>query len=348
FWRGYNQHCKYFNGWVNGTDWHPIQWDGYETEALNRFAFKFLDEAQQRDEPFCLFISPQPPHWGEPPEQMAPSRYYEDLPASENLPLDPDVTEFDLPNRRKDLRQYLAMIRAVDDMVGDLVAQLTRRQLIDNTLLVFTSDHGTQGGREQLSFWAKMHPHEASIRVPLIVRWPGMIPAGVRNNSMMSAVDFLPTLASLCGIDAPRGLEGMDLSASWMGQPNAPRRDHTLLMNFGRKHDYFADGWEWRGIRTMTHTYARWLNGRTELFDIIADPYQLQNLAGTPAVAALQSDLEQCLTDRLAERADHFGTCTSYRAWHDSLRRVVRNGFGPLPHPESEPDWTRFCQPTHP
>ena len=77
YWRAYNQHMVYFDGFVQGDDWSYLRWEGYETEGLLKFAFEFIDGAD--DAPFCLFLSPHQPHYT--PFQFAPERYYQRLPA---------------------------------------------------------------------------------------------------------------------------------------------------------------------------------------------------------------------------------------------------------------------------
>ncbi|MEM6391210.1 MAG: sulfatase [Planctomycetota bacterium] len=339
-WRAYNQHMVYHNGFVNGEDWRPLHWEGYETNAINRFAFEFLDEVRQPDEPFLMFLSPQPPHWGLPPTRMAPEQYYERVP--DDIVLRDNVPGHMADDARRSFREYYAMIAAVDDMVGDLLAGLEQRGLLNDTVFVFTSDHGTQGGAHGVPFWRKMHPHEESMHVPLLIRWPGVFEPGTTSQAMTTAVDLLPTLCGLCGVPCPDGVEGLDLSEAWKGVPGATERTDTLIMNFGKEHDYFVNGQEWRGVRTPTHTYARWLDGRVELYDLYADPLQLHNLADDSAHAALRDELEARMLRLLAERGDGLCACEDYRDWHDTQRRVIRNAFGPLPHPESEPDWSRL------
>ena len=82
-WRGYNFHTDYFNGTVNLDDWRNERWKGYETDALNRYAFQFMDDIED-DTPFCLFISPHQAH--STPYEFAPEEYYDRLPTELQLP----------------------------------------------------------------------------------------------------------------------------------------------------------------------------------------------------------------------------------------------------------------------
>ena len=84
--------------------------------------------------------------------------------------------------------------------------------------------------------------------------------------------------------------------------------------------------------------YARWLNGNIELYDLLEDPLQMRNLAGQGL--AVERALEELLRLKQSQRNDELVPCTEWKHWLDDQRRVVKNAFGPLSHPESEPDWS--------
>lgn len=333
-WRGYNFHMNYFNGSVNLDDWHIERWQGYETEALNRYAMEYIDDAG--DEPFCLFVSPHQPHFT--PHEYAPSPYFDRLPAELELPL--NVPESRREAARENYRQYLAMTLALDDMVGQLLDFLDHRGLAENTILVFTSDHGTQMGAHDWEPFKKKVPYEDSLHVPLIVRWPGVFDGGGTCDALTAPVDFFPTLCSLCDVPVPRTVEGHDLANAWRGWPGAFTQDAVLTMNFTKAYDYLVDGEEWRGVRTRDFAYARWLNGMTELFDLRRDPLQMDNLADREEARPVQDMMEQRLEQLMAERGDRLVPCTSCADWFDAQRRIVRNTYGALPDPEGAPDWS--------
>ena len=120
------------------------------------------------DNPFCLFISPHQAH--ATPYEFAPQEYYDRLPAELQLP--ENVPDSVKAQSLEIYRHYLAMTLTVDDMLGELMTYLERTGRVENTLLVFGSDHGTQGGAQGINFWAKREPYEESIKVPLIMRLP--------------------------------------------------------------------------------------------------------------------------------------------------------------------------------
>ncbi|MHC5054720.1 MAG: sulfatase family protein [Planctomycetota bacterium] len=342
WWRGYNFHTDYFGGAVNLDDWRCENWKGYETEALNRYAFEFLDQHQGRgrddpkdDRPFCLLVNPHQPHFT--PYRYAPDRRYERLP--EDLPLPRSWRGRDAAKDMKSWRDYLAMVLALDDMLGGLMDGLEERGLAGDTILVFGSDHGTHLGTHGEDFWGKKMPWEENVKVPMIVRWPGVLDGGRRTDALTAPVDLLPSFCGLCGIAAPSTVEGHDLSAAWRGEEGAFEQDAVFMMNFAAWYDYLDDGWEWRGVRTLTHTYARHLDGRVELFDNALDPAQERNLADDPSHAALRRDLEAALREFQGRRGDELRPASSYADWFDHDRRIIRNALGALPDPEDPPDW---------
>ncbi|MBC8231935.1 sulfatase [bacterium] len=333
-WRGYNFHVDYFNGSVNLDDWRYEKWQGYETNALNRYAMEFMDNVG--DEPFCLFVSPHQPH--STPYEYAPQKYYDRLPKRLTLPA--NVAESQLEKSLQTYRDYLAMTLAIDDMVGELMNYLDRAGLAANTLLIFTSDHGTQMGAHGWHPFQKKVPYEDSLLVPMIVRWPGIFDGGRSCDVLTAPVDIFPSLCSLCDVPIPRTVEGYDLSAAWRGEENAFEQDAVLTMNFTAAYDYLVNGEEWRGVRSKDYSYAQWLNGQIELFDLGSDPLQMNNLAGKPESVDLQEAMERKLDELMDKCNDNLIPCTDYSDWFDNQRRVVRNVYGPLRNPEEQPDWS--------
>jgi len=334
FWRAYNMHMVYFNGYINGKDWSSQQWEGYETDALSRYGIQFMEDAG--DEPFCLFLSPHQPHFT--PFEFAPESYYERLP--DELMVPENVTENWRDKAVEMYRHYLAMVLALDDMVGGVLDYLERSGKADNTMVVFTSDHGTQLGAHNIHPWEKRHPFEDSCKVPMIMRFPGMLEGGVRRDTLTAPVDIFPSLCGLFNIPIPQTVEGHDLSDSWRGVPGAFEQEAVLTMNFSLAYDWFADGLEWRGVRTKQHSYARWLNGNEVLFDLENDPSEMRNLSGDSKHEKLYQRMSDLLADLQLLRGDELVPCTQWKNWLDDQRRVVRNAFGPLSHPEEEPDWS--------
>lgn len=138
---------------------------------------------------------------------------------------------------------------------------------------------------------------------------------------------ILPSLCGLCDIPVPRTIEGRDLSRAWQGVSGAFEQGGILTMNSTASYDYLEDLQEWRGVRTKRYSYARWLNGRVELFDLENDPLQMTNLADIPRAAELRHQLEDKLQEPMHARNDQMVPCTSHRDWFDNYRRIVRNVY---------------------
>ncbi len=337
YWRAYNQHMVFFDGFVHKGDWNYERWDGYETDGLLNYAFEFIDEPS--DDPFLLFLSPHPPHYT--PLEFAPAECYEGLPDRFDFPANVGVRWGDETHEM--YRHYLAMIRAVDKMVGRMLDHLDDTGLADNTIVLLASDHGTQGGAHDVHPWLKKHPYEESIHIPGVIRYPGVIGADTATDELFGMPDFFPTLCGLAGVPVPQTVEGLDLSHSL--RPGAtgaaqPSQDALLLMNFSKYYDWFVDGGEWRGVRTKNAMYTEWLDGRVDMFDLTNDPLQLRNLSDDNGYRAQRSELSTALRDLQAIRGDELVAATDWKHWLDSQRRVVRNTFGELSHPESAPDWS--------
>jgi arylsulfatase A-like enzyme len=324
----------YFNGFVHKDDWNYERWAGYETDGLFNYAKEFMHCC--KDEPFLMFLSPHQPHYT--PFEFAPQKFYDALPTSLLLPSNVPQEQFE--NSMEMMRHYLAMILAIDEMLGNVLDDLERRGLVDNTIVVLASDHGTQGGSQGVNPWSKKNPYDASIHVPGVVRFPGVIQAGVRNDSICAMVDWFPSLCGLAGVTVPRSVEGTDLSPCWRGLDSSSNQDDAFIMNFSKYFDWFKNGAEWRGVRTTTHTYAIWLGGREEFYDLVADPMQLNDLSAQPEALALLEDMRSRLAAHQQRRRDHLQPCEDAKDWLDDQRRVVKNAFGDLSHPECLPDWS--------
>ena len=173
-----------------------------------------------------------------------------------------------------------------------------------------------------------------------MMRWPGVFEGGLRRDVLTAPVDIFPTLCGLCDLPVPRTVEGHNLADAWRGLPGAFEQEALLTMNFSASHDWLVDGHDWRGVRTKTHSLPRRLAGADELYDLAADPLQMNNLAGAADSAEVQAGLEAQLDAFLAARNDSFLPCREYSDWFDYQRRVVRNMHGPLGDPEDEPDWS--------
>jgi arylsulfatase A-like enzyme len=201
---------------------------------------------------------------------------------------------------------YYAMCSGIDTALGEVLDKLDTLGLSDNTIVVYTSDHGDMLGAFGLQL--KQKPWEESINVPFIVRYPGAIPAGVTSDMLLGSVDLMPTLLGLMGQPAaiPAGIEGLDLSARLRGQAGAAEREHLWIGATDLAGSAAAlPAAPYTGVRTKTHTYASFANGTVKagyganggyiLHDNINDPWQMRNLVDQQESRNLQAELHDRL-----------------------------------------------------
>jgi arylsulfatase A-like enzyme len=285
-----------------------LVWKGYDASAQTEDACRYIRDREEDDNPFFMVLSWGPPH---NPYETAPDQFKGDLTPSE-LELRPNVPETQESAARRDLAGYYAHCRALDACVGRVVQTLERCGLTEDTILVFTSDHGdmigSQGERR------KQRPWDESIRVPLLVRYPALLGSeGVKLAHPIGTPDLMPTLLGASGLTPPESCEGTDRTPCLTGE--TPDGDDAALITcpspFG-EWTRAGGGREYRGVRTSRYTYVRTLDGPWLLYDNEADPYQMENLIDRPEHAALQSRLDTLLNDKLTESNDDFEPGEAY------------------------------------
>lgn len=246
----------------------------YLTDAFTREALSFIERSAARPDPFFLYLSYNAPHT---PLQVT-NHYYRRFPQE--------------PDRRK--RIYKAMVSAVDDGIGAVLANLKRLKLEEDTLVILLSDNGcatTSGACSNAPLnGGKLFPFEGGVRVPMIWRLPGRITAGATYNEMVSSMDILPTVASLARVTpaSSKHLDGQDLLPHLAGtQPSPP---HESL--FFRVGDNAA-------MRRGRHKLVTLNNRRTLLFDLGDDVRERKDLALTrpDRVATLADELHDWEAD---------------------------------------------------
>jgi arylsulfatase A-like enzyme len=330
-WQAYNFHSQFHGAFYYEDAPRRLIMPRFETDSEIDMAMAFMGRQQAQGKPFFLMVAPHPPH---PPlaPRSCPEGYLEKIP--EQLNWSPNVPQ-DHRHRKNPLsaRCYYAMVKNFDDNVGRLMAFLDESGLANNTLVVLTADHGEMLGSHGRD--NKMVPYAEAVNIPCIIRWPQRIPAGRKLDVLVTPMDHFPTLCSLAGLKAPDTCDGADLSKALLtGKADGVSRDAVLMANHVSHWDYFDSGtlWpEWRAVRTQRHTYVKWLDGKEELYDNLADPAQMKNLAEAPDSAAeLLPPLRARLTRLLAEAHDEFLPGTAYADWYDEERNLVRTALGPV------------------
>jgi arylsulfatase A-like enzyme len=306
--------------YYEGDDSTPKYWPGYDAIAQTADACAFIEKQVKTGDPYFLVLSMGPPHF---PLATAPERYQAQF-RERAIELRPNVPE----DRRKEatgmLRGYYAHMAAVDDCLATLLSTLDRTGTADDTIVVFTSDHGDMMLSQGLT--TKLYPWDESIRVPFLVRYPAKYGRkGRRLRTPLNSPDIMPTLLGACGLQIPETVDGTDFSK--LMADAAERPDAAALINLpvpiteARRHGFA----EYRGLRTERYTYARSIHGPWLLYDNRRDPYQMRNLCGTAGAKALQARLNRALDERLRAVKDDFLPAAEYvrRAGMGHYREVT-------------------------
>jgi len=305
YWTAWECHSNYFNGKYYGDTPESVSISGYEPDFQTDLAIQYIKN--HKDHPFFLFISPGPPH---NPYELVPQKY-KDMYNPSELTLRPNC----IGANRTTIADYYAAITALDWNLGRILTTIEQLGMAKEIIVIFTSDHGDMlwsQGRVR-----KEQPWEESIGIPFIIRWPHYIPAGIKTDALLSLVDVMPSLLSLCGVPIPDCVQGIDLSSIMMGKSSHIQEAILLTEPIVGGEGLRNGVREWRGIRTKRYTYARWLNGKVwVLYDNLEDPYQLNNLAEKKETKSLRCRLENTLQSLLRETNEEF------LPWDEHLRKL--------------------------
>jgi arylsulfatase A-like enzyme len=279
-----------------------LKWDGYDAAAQTHDVINYIRASRTSEQPFMLMLSWGPPH---NPYDTAPQKF-RDMYDPATLTLRPNVPDACKEKAREELAGYYAHISALDHLLGQLMSVLVEEDMVNDTILVYTSDHGDMLGSQ--GEIRKQKPWDESILVPLLIRYPAMFgTSGKQVKPPINTPDLMPTLLGLCGIEIPDTVEGTNYCTVFQGvaPPEQVAALLTCVHPFGEWHRE-AGGREFRGIRTERYTYVCDLNGPWLLFDNEQDPYQMNNLCSTQMNRELQQSLHHILVTMLENREDQF------------------------------------------
>jgi arylsulfatase A-like enzyme len=337
YWAAYNFHHNYYNAYYHTESPEKIFCGPsvFEPDAQTNLAIDFIDRKAKGDKPFALFVSWGPPHdpWGDDNTPKDCHAMFADVPMpnppnykAENDPYS-DAWGRLSPAERGQLenwrRNYSAQTAALDRNFARLLAALDKAGLADDTIVVFTSDHGEMFGAHGRR--AKNIFYEEACRIPFLLRSPGQANRGMTTDVCLGTVDIQPTLLSMLKLPLPAGLQGMDLSHCAMGKPG-PEPDAAMMMITGATADW-SPGFEWRALRDKQYTYAIYRRDRSELlFNHATDPHQMANLVNDAAHADALGRFRKLLAAKMDAIHDTFESSPWYRDhWTDGNRNIVRS-----------------------
>jgi len=257
----------------------------YEPTFQTDLAIDFIEK--NKDRRFFCFVSWGPPHTPyNPPEGF-------DIYNGADVVFRPNV----VGGNRSSLAKYFGLCTSLDHEFGRLMQTLKRLSLDENTLVVFTSDHGD--GHQSHGIDHKNQPEEESCHVPLIMRLPGRLKDGRRADNLISSIDLMPTILSMCSLPVPRSCTGKDKSAAAMGKGGLP--DESI---------YAEKAGDWRAVLMGPHKLVVESIGgvqtATKLFDLASDPYEMANLINLPEHADRQAALLTELNNWKQKTSDPF------------------------------------------
>lgn len=226
----------------------------------------------------------------------------------------------DEPGAREEFAGFQGAVRKLDRAVARIVEALEDAGFRDDTLIVFTTDHGIPFPR------AKCSLYDPGLEVCLVLSWPGAgWPAGSVRTELISNLDLAPTILDLCRVDAPADVQGRSFAGLLAGQPYEPRaevfaeltyhdyfdprrcirtRDHKLIVNFSNAPFFMDPSQSWRPKTTPRHPPLPAFHDLVELYDLRADPLEFDNLAGRPELAPVQAELTARLREQMAATGD--------------------------------------------
>ncbi|MBT4137839.1 MAG: sulfatase [Candidatus Latescibacteria bacterium] len=332
-WQAYNWNHSYKNGFYYEDTPEAHTMSGYQTDAQTDLVLDYLKDAPQ-DKPFALFASfevPHPPNtWDECPDEWIDKFKDLDIPEPPNrhnpnhvegVPkMDEDWYSENWYSREEERRRvYYLMTAVMDHNVGRISDSLEELGMSENTIFVFTSDHG-----EMLYAHNRMQKrifYEESIRVPFLMRWPQKFPLGMKTDVCLNTPDIMPMLLDLADVPIPESVEGV----SPVSQLETSNEGNIAFMQ-GMSESNFFEGEEWRAVRDVQYIYVRMRTDNRELlFDHQNDPYELVDLSKDPEQESRLAHYRQILDARMHNLNDRFESTSWYTENWTVDDRIVRS-----------------------
>lgn len=277
-----------------------VHFKGYRVDRLTDMAIDYVNQ-RPSNKPFFLFLSYLEPHhqndWG---KSVAPRGYGEEF---KNGPVPEDLASHPRPGSwRDELHEYYGCIKSLDENLGRIIETLKKQGIFDETLIIFTSDHGSHFKTRNGEY--KRAAHDACLRIPLVLRGPGFMGGGLKHE-MVSLMDLPSTILGAAGIDVPSEYQGSDIGPMCRGEEVLDRNELMFQL---------SESQVGRGLRTKKWTYSvrdadkeGWIVSKGEryverhLYDNEEDPHQLNNLVTEPGMKSVRETLRNTLSKKMHE-----------------------------------------------
>ncbi len=314
--------------------------EGYITDILTERALAFIEQAQEK--PFFLYLAHKAVHPDlrqkddgsvdtSVPAPFIPAERHHDRYKQSSFPRRGNALAFDNEANKPLLHRALQlkdsdemvskygqlldrgsgdtsiqkraeMLLAIDEGLGRIISTLRKRGLLDNTLILFTSDNGYYYGEHGLSVERRL-PYEEATRTPLLVYYPPLIGAGTQHDALVSSIDIAPTLLEIGGTRVSDNIQGVSFLPVLSGKQTTSRK-YVMTEYFNSESAMsWLYGMSYKAIRSDRYKYIRWLHyeGMDELYDLQADPLELRNIANIPSsqqtLQGMRLELRRMITD---------------------------------------------------
>jgi arylsulfatase A-like enzyme len=285
--------------YYEGGDSEKKTWEGYGPYAETQDAISYIQKNAGSDKPFLMVLAWGAPHF---PHTSAPEEFQSQF-NEEDIILRGNVADDMKGIAKKEAVGYYAHMLALDKCIGDLEKAIDAAGISENTIIVFTSDHGEMLGSHSIKPKQKQVPWAESVRVPFLLKYPARFGnKKIEVEAPINVPDILPTLLSLADLPVPEFVDGESM-ADAITNPELKKDKATLVMNvspFAGKSD------EYRGVYTSRYAYVKTLDGPLFLFDNKKDTLQMDNLVNKPGYEELQKEMEDVLQRELTKIGDEF------------------------------------------
>jgi arylsulfatase A-like enzyme len=276
YWAAFNRGHFYFKSTYYRDSPEPIPHEGFEPDYQTSLAMDFIES--NKSEPWYMFLS-----WGPPHTPRTPPARTKDLYKPKNFTLRENVPFSYQEKARIGHAGYCGLCTALDENIGLLLKKLDALGLAEDTIVIFTSDHGDMLGSQGLEY--KGVPYEESCGIPFIMRYPRKLKGGEARDMLMSNVDHMPTLLSMCGVVPPSTVQGRDLSELILtGKGEEP----SSIYAEGRMNSVN----EWRMVvRGYDKLVVNSKLKATHLYNLGQDPFEKENGALSPKFSRQRDEL---------------------------------------------------------
>lgn len=287
-----------YDGYIFDESGNKIDFKGYRADRINDFALEYLEKKRGPNKPFFMFVSQLEPH--QQNDRNCFEGYKETIEKYRDYPLPDDLT-FLKGNYKEMYPDYISAINRLDYNVGRLVEKLKELGIYDDTIIIYTSDHGCHFKTRNLEY--KRSCHESSTHTPLIIKGGGF-EGGKRDDRLVSLIDMPPTMLSMAGIDIPDYYKGVDLT------DNSLERRKCVFMQI-------SESQCGRAVRTDRFKYSvrdikpsgyLHMNSRVYfedyLYDLKKDPNEKVNLIKNPKYAHVRQELKFLLIEEMQKAGE--------------------------------------------